>query len=182
MVCPTDTTVSPPVSKTARHCALCTGRRHVVTSRHRAWVMIACCRCNSVRGGDGAAVKRCSFVCQRVLTQQWQHGFYCWVTLTAVTVPARRHTAIFWLWIRTSTSRSRGQQRGAGEEDLHISHITGSCWPGPPIGVPHSVSTLLDYKRESALVRTRVSSQAYTRSRLTSCPQAHSSNTALKWT
>jgi hypothetical protein len=54
-------------------------------------------RCNSVRGGDGAAGQRCSFACQRVLTQQWQHGFHCWVTLTVVTVPARQHTAISWL-------------------------------------------------------------------------------------
>jgi hypothetical protein len=36
MVCPTDTAVSPPIFKTARHCALCAGRRRVVTSRRRA--------------------------------------------------------------------------------------------------------------------------------------------------
>jgi hypothetical protein len=41
--------------------------------------------------------QRSFYVCQRVLTQQWQHGFDCWVTLTAVTVPAKRHTAISWL-------------------------------------------------------------------------------------
>jgi hypothetical protein len=36
MVCPTDTTVCPPVTKTARHCALCAGRWRVVPSRRHA--------------------------------------------------------------------------------------------------------------------------------------------------
>jgi hypothetical protein len=64
---------------------------------------MACCRCAKACAATERAEamaqqgQRCFFVCQRVLTQLWQHGFHCWVTLTAVTVPARRHMAISWL-------------------------------------------------------------------------------------
>jgi hypothetical protein len=61
---------------------------------------MACCRCaeacaTTVHAEATARQGQCCFfVCQKVLTQQWQHGFHYWVTLTAVTVLARRHMAI----------------------------------------------------------------------------------------
>jgi hypothetical protein len=67
---------------------------------------------------------------------------HCWVPLTTVTMQTRLHTAIPWLYAHQLPDR--GLQGEAGDEDLHIFHRIGSCWPGPRAGAPLCVSTSLE--------------------------------------
>jgi hypothetical protein len=71
-----DTTVSPPISKAARHCALCTDTQRIVKSLRRTrelGVMMVCyrraeaCAATVCTEATARRVSAAPFTCQRVL-------------------------------------------------------------------------------------------------------------------